>query len=341
MSITGGSTGLASDFINQSEANGTPANDAGRVPKLESDGKLNGFFMRPPVRRVYTYTSCGATSTRFDVTNPAGTTFRYTYDGTGTDPNISAVTFPAGTQVSIFSTNLSAGNRGNFIVTASGANYFEITNASGVAENDKTLAGGYLFKNSDILWTRPSASAGLKWIEIEGVGGGGAGGYSNSTDGGSSGGGGGGYFRKILSLASLVNATEAILVGGAGMPATGTGGTGGTTSFGAHASATGGVGGTNRTVSENGGVGGVGTGGDINIDGGTGGDIDRSYSGTTAKYLGGFGGCSKMAGNAGGYHDTSQNAGLLYGGGGGGIGLVSSTFGVRGGYGILIITEYY
>lgn len=339
MSITGGSTGLASDFINQSEANGTPANDAGRVPKLESDGKLNGFFMRPPVRRVYTYTSCGSATTRFDVTNPAGTTYRYTWDGTGTNPNISAVTFPAGTQVSIFSSALSAGNRGNFIVTASGANYFDITNASGVAENDKTLSGGYLFKNSNILWTRPSASAGLKWIEIEGVGGGGAGAYSNSTDGGSSGGGGGGYFRKILPLASLVNATEAILVGGCGTPILGTpGGTGGTTSFGAHASATGGAGGIYR---EDGGVGGVGTGGDINIDGGTGGSIDKNYTGTTTKYLGGFGGCSKMAGNAGGYHDTYAHDGLLYGGGGGGVGLVSATVGGRGGYGILIVTEYY
>jgi hypothetical protein len=46
MTITTGQTGEASDFINQSEKDGTPANDAGRVPKLESDGRLSGFFTR-------------------------------------------------------------------------------------------------------------------------------------------------------------------------------------------------------------------------------------------------------------------------------------------------------
>ena len=46
MAITAGSDTLASDFINNSTRNGTPSNDAGRVPKLESDGKLHGFFTK-------------------------------------------------------------------------------------------------------------------------------------------------------------------------------------------------------------------------------------------------------------------------------------------------------
>lgn len=46
MSITSGQNAVASDFINQAAKNATPANDAGRVPKLESDGKLAGFFTK-------------------------------------------------------------------------------------------------------------------------------------------------------------------------------------------------------------------------------------------------------------------------------------------------------
>jgi len=42
--ITGGTTGLASDFIKYAEKDATPANDEGRVPQLESDGKLHRFF---------------------------------------------------------------------------------------------------------------------------------------------------------------------------------------------------------------------------------------------------------------------------------------------------------
>lgn len=45
MSITPGSDGDASDFIDESERDSTPANDAGRVPKLESDGRLHGAFL--------------------------------------------------------------------------------------------------------------------------------------------------------------------------------------------------------------------------------------------------------------------------------------------------------
>lgn len=45
MSITTGQPTAASDFINNSQRNATPANDAGRVPKLESDGKLHANFI--------------------------------------------------------------------------------------------------------------------------------------------------------------------------------------------------------------------------------------------------------------------------------------------------------
>lgn len=84
----------------------------------------------------------GSPTTQFDVTNPAGLTFRYTYDATGTDPKITALTFPIGATVVITDTNLAAGNRGTFTVTGSGSNYFEVTNAAGVVESNKTISTG-------------------------------------------------------------------------------------------------------------------------------------------------------------------------------------------------------
>ena len=88
--------------------------------------------------------SVGSASTQFDVTNPSGTTFRYTYDGTGTNPGITASTFPIGATVTVLSTNLATGNEGQFTVTGSGANYFEVTNVSGVVESNKTISTGYV-----------------------------------------------------------------------------------------------------------------------------------------------------------------------------------------------------
>ena len=82
----------------------------------------------------------GDSTSQFDITNPAGTTFRYTWDGTGTDPAIVLALFTlATTKVFLTSTNFNVNNRGTFTVTGAGANYFEITNASGVAESNKTL----------------------------------------------------------------------------------------------------------------------------------------------------------------------------------------------------------
>jgi hypothetical protein len=84
-------------------------------------------------------TDAGDDTTRFDITNTAGTTFRYTYDGTGTDPAITATSCPVGTWVYIGATGFNAANTGVFLVTASAANYFEVTNASGVVESNVTV----------------------------------------------------------------------------------------------------------------------------------------------------------------------------------------------------------
>jgi hypothetical protein len=93
-----------------------------------------------------TFTTIGSSSSQFDITNPSGTTFRYTWDGTGTDPAITATSIPIGSYILIGAQNFNAANNGIFVVTGAGTNYFEVTNASGVAENNKTIGTGYIYK---------------------------------------------------------------------------------------------------------------------------------------------------------------------------------------------------
>lgn len=85
--------------------------------------------------------SLGGSTTQFDITNTAGTTYRYTYDGTGTDPLITTYII-VGMTVVLAAENFTAANNGTFEVTAIGADYFEVTNAAGVAENNKTIGTG-------------------------------------------------------------------------------------------------------------------------------------------------------------------------------------------------------
>lgn len=48
MAIDPGSTGRADDFIFQADKDVTPANDEGRVPKLQDDARLHADFVLPP-----------------------------------------------------------------------------------------------------------------------------------------------------------------------------------------------------------------------------------------------------------------------------------------------------
>jgi len=94
-----------------------------------------------------TLTTIGSSTSQFDITNTAGTTYRYTWDGTGTDPAITATSVPVGTYVLIGAQNFTAANNGLFTVTNSGANFFEVTNASGVVESNKTIGTGFIYTN--------------------------------------------------------------------------------------------------------------------------------------------------------------------------------------------------
>ena len=90
----------------------------------------------------------GTSTTQFDITNPAGSTFRYTYDDTGTDPDVDSH-LRVGTTVVINAQNFTASNNGTFIVTGVGEKYFDVTNASGIVESNKTLGTGTLKVNGN------------------------------------------------------------------------------------------------------------------------------------------------------------------------------------------------
>jgi hypothetical protein len=168
-------------------------------------------------------------------------------------------------------------------------------------------------------WNKPS---GLKWVEVEVVGGGAGGGatagsgtvYHNA-------GGAGGYAKKRI-LASVLGATETVTIGAGGTGANTTATNGGDSSFGSHCSATGGNSGR-VNVQTNRGEGGNGVGGDINIKGQNGGNVSPSIGGSSIL---GFGGALNMS--ATGY------------GGGGHLNSGASSYG-GGTAGIVIVTEYY
>lgn len=81
-------------------------------------------------------------TTQFDVTNPGGNTWRYTYNGVGTAANFLSAAIVAGDIVSISSAStFSSANQGAFKVTAVTNTYFEVTNYTpGIAETGKVLS---------------------------------------------------------------------------------------------------------------------------------------------------------------------------------------------------------
>jgi len=82
-------------------------------------------------------TTLGDATSEYDITNPSGSTFRYTYTGNGTDPAISGA-YITGDTISITSAAMDSGNVvTDAVITGAGEDYIEISNSSGVAESAK------------------------------------------------------------------------------------------------------------------------------------------------------------------------------------------------------------
>lgn len=241
----------------------------------------------------------------------------------------------------------SIGTSGQFL-TSNGAAALPSWKTYSIARQVITSTGTY------------TPTAGMKYCDVEVVGGGGGGGGTGATGAdtvaAAGAGGGGGYSRKIFTAATIgVSQAVTIGAGGTAAPASNTtGGTGGTTSFGALISATGGNGGfgtaasgSSGGIATSGGFGGAGSGGDFNTFGNSGGTGIAFFfaSGSFACMgLGGssfFGGGSQPATLSSG--GTQGTAGTSYGGGGGG-GIAginqAAQAGGSGAPGVVVITEY-
>jgi len=312
---------------------------ANQIVMVEYDGtnfQLMSRNVNPSNPTTQTFTAIsidGDFTTQFDITNPSGTTFRYTYDGSGTDPVINSTTVPSGTTLIIQGQNFASGNKGTFVTTGVGPNYFEITNVSGVAEINKAIGSGYIIKNQ--TWTKPAR---LKYarIKVQAAGGGsGSVSATANTSGGS--GGGGGYSEKIVAASSL-GATEILFVGVGGKAGSGTdGGNGVSSSFGSQCSATGGGPGLKDSSGE-GGDPGIGSGGDLNLSG------EPGHAGFPLAGAPSPNGGSSILGS-GGRGQVAETVGATgnnYGGGAAGSKRVSGNVtGGVGAKGIVIVEEFY
>lgn len=275
---------------------------------------------------TFAYTNIfGSSTTQFDITNPSGTTFRYTYDATGTDPVINSTTVPIGTTLVIAAQNFNAANNGTFVTTGVGSNYFEVTNASGVAENNKTLGTGTIKYG----YTKSSS---VQYILLEILGGGGGG-----EQGAAAPGGGSGCYAKGYLAAASISGTQTLTIGAGGTSA----GNGGSSSFGSLVVAGGGLGSSGNT---GGTLSGSATTGffSFSANGGSG------YTLTGATPDIGFGGQGGNTPYGTGGPVTPTEVGTArngqdakgYGAGGGG-GTIATTAGGAGGQGMIIITEFY
>jgi len=345
MTLRAGQKIREGDFIKASERDVTPANDEDRVPRLEDTGKLSPDFIPFTTPNVIKYdqtTVFGTSTTRFDITNPAGSTFRYTWDGTGTDPLISATTVPIGRHLYINGQNFNANNKGAFVVTGSGANYFEVTNASGVAENDKTLGTGAI--NYAYI-----PSPGVRYVEVEVQAAGG--GSGRGSNGFAASGAAGGYTKGIIAAEDL-GAYEIVIPGkaGPGGSASPTSGTaGGNSSFGAHLVANGGAGSAQNGGAVSGGT--VPTPGYFSLNGADSSVAANNDDGSAtagwflpcsaAAFLSVTQGGSQQSGNDRDYTGPMPKG---YGYGGAIVGQdsqPSAMNGVAGGEGIIIVVEHF
>lgn len=308
---------------------GTDTGETGaKLVATPSQLKANYEKIIPITRRyVPIYESRGDSTSRYDINNPSGTTFRYTWDGTGTDPVINSTTFPTGKKVYLknFVGN-NAYNNGVFTITGSGTNYFEITIPSGGSgANDETNKEIYLITDS-FTWTKPT---GLKYAEVELVGGSGS--VGTPTSGNETGAtGSGGYVYKLYNASDL-SSTETVTVGIKSFnPLSGNQQqTGATSSI--FKSLTGGASGLVGPNNNNGSDGGSASGGDINIPGQNGGASNDYQYGSGGSNPLGFGGVN--------YNDSQAVIGNGYGSGTSGVKYNDS--GNSGNDGIVIIKEFY
>lgn len=196
MAIQAGETIEAADFINESERNATPANDAGKGIKLESDGYVDPDFIKKisPVIRVYTSNDTWS--------KPTGLKYvRVRLVGGGGGSGSAANGGDGGT--SSFGSHLSA---------TGGEDY---GGSGGVASNGNiNINGSAALRAVTYTGTQTVSTAHGGVLSILGLYGK-SGAIPNSQAGDFYSGGAGAYSEKIIGSADL-GSTETVTVGAAG-----------------------------------------------------------------------------------------------------------------------------
>lgn len=109
----------------------------------------NNRYIDSAGTQVYSSADIGDSTTQFDITNPTGTTIRYTYDSTGTNPNLTS-NIKIGNIIHITASGFNVANQGWFVVTDVTSTYFEVANASGVVESNKVIGTGVIRTNNHL-----------------------------------------------------------------------------------------------------------------------------------------------------------------------------------------------
>ena len=182
------------------------------------------------------------------------------------------------------------------------------------------------FFTSSGTWTKP---AGIKYVRVEVIGGGGGGsGHAES-------GGAGGYTARIMDVRAITSVTVTVGAGGGGVSYSSGGGNGGVSSFGSYATGNGGHG-ANQNAGHSGGFGGGASGGQVQIVGGGG----NGHGPQSGQGGGGYFGNGSSGGhsNTGGFPTSFDGTGARGGGGSGAY--ATTTRGVNGTAGCVIVWEY-
>lgn len=290
------------------------------ITVTNGDGVAGNPTFSLPTAMTFT----GKTITGGTYAGAAATTFTFTTGSIGTA--VTGVTQSAGDASTLLATTL----------------YADTAGGGGIQSVQVFVVGA--------TWTKP---AGITKVQVIVIGGGAGGGGVATTSSGqgaaSAGGAAGGTAIEFIDVSAISSETVTIgALGAGGVAGNNAGTSGGTSSFGAHCSATGGAGGAGGPAvtppvigGSAGAVGGVGSGGDINIQGGS------SYTGimvSSTRGRGGGGGLSHMGGGAPDKSVGSDGADAgNYGAGGSGAAIVASQTqrpGGDGSVGIVIVWEY-
>ena len=202
----------------------------------------------------------------------------------------------------------------------------QVNNAGTAIEMGESGPVSCQFFTSSGTWNKP---AGIKYVKVEVIGGGGGGsGHEES-------GGAGGYAARIMDVRSISSVTVTVGGGGGGVSYSGGGGNGGASSFGSYATGNGGHG-ANQNAGHSGGFGGGSSGGQVLISGGGGNGHGPQSGQGGSGYFGN--------GSAGGHSNTGNFPGSFDGtggrGGGGSGAYATTTRGVNGVAGCVIVWEY-